>query len=69
MVVSSPVSTKHKLRTSKNLLRNQTVPVRFGKIEVCARIVGEVLAHSVNNLTQNNVGQEVVLGTELIKNY
>jgi hypothetical protein len=40
---------------------NQSIPVRFGKIEVCASVIREVLAHSVNDFPQNNIGEEVIL--------
>jgi hypothetical protein len=40
---------------------NQSIPVRFGKIEVCASVLREVLAHPVNDFPQNNISEEVIL--------
>jgi hypothetical protein len=42
-------------------LSNQSLPVRFGKIEVSASVIREVLAHPVNDFPQNSIGEEVIL--------
>jgi hypothetical protein len=40
---------------------NQSIPVGFGKVEICSCVVCEVLAHPVNDFPQNNIGEEVIL--------
>jgi hypothetical protein len=40
---------------------NQSIPVGFGKVEVCSCVVCEVLAHPVDDFPQNSIGEEVIL--------
>jgi hypothetical protein len=37
------------------------VPVSFWEIKVCSCVICEILAHSVNNFTQNGISQEMIL--------